>query len=214
MPKITFKNKIKQILDILYYGNNDFFEDLEYLNLKYSQDFREDLNLKDAKSKDMYDLIRDINWFLKKYRLSKLYFNPILNFILYKDFKIDSSVEKYPIKFIKGIPRGADERSFYLEIYPETTREDILAVWNDIKNNIQNNDILVPGKQKLKEKKLLIIKYLTIAEEYAKGKNKKLDDKRILLFLKNMLPKETENLSYYDIPKLRLLRKKMASKLS
>lgn len=212
MPKITFKNKIKQILDILYYGKDDFYEDLERLNSIYSQ---KDINLEDPESRDIYSLIRDINWFLKKHKLSKLYFNPILSFILHRDFRIDTSIGEYPVDFINGTPRGSDDRSFYLEIYPETTRKDIISAWNYVKREIiKNSKVIIPRKQKLKSKKMLMIKYMTIEERLANDENRKITDKDILSKLNKALPEESKNLSYYDIPKLRLLRKKMLSKLS
>ena len=74
MPNITFKEKIKQTFNILYYGDEGFYNDIEALKKKYFVMDDEEYIPSARKSKKM---AKAINLFLKKYRLSKIYYGLI-----------------------------------------------------------------------------------------------------------------------------------------
>ena len=103
---------------------------------------------------------------------------------------------------------------FYLEVYPETTIKDIQAVWKKIKSDIQQDDYRKMTKQRKRDDKMSLMISLTKAERYLRLNNEIICDTAVLAYMRENNPDITENLMYYDIPKIRLLRKKMVSKLS
>lgn len=199
--KFTIAEKSLQNVMVLLAANNNFFNDIKKIRIKYV--------LKEPNPTNLMPLLDEAELLRIKYKLSPPHTVAISWFIIFDkkpDVNINQLFRKFEPKIYKN---NYNEDILYIPIYPETTIEDVRDIWFSIMQLAEE-----VYNKKIKGKRIKKIENLDKNFLIARLKKLGYKNKVIRQFFNHSLPENSrDTIEQAEIPKILYELKKGAKSI-